>query len=222
MIFLADSEGEINEDAKNARKHLEETEDFPASLKEFPVYLRLERSMLERLSKNPNDFVGSMRVLPRGTLLMFVHAFQSYLFNRLLSDRIREENIELEEGEHFCGENSYGFPDMDKFSKNLYCSEISNFRNIENKSESGWIAAKLIGYESELNEREKNLLEEFDIRKNDFKIKGIPELSSKGHFRTLFAPLKDFSFENSIFRFSLPSGSYATVALREFLEVKKA
>lgn len=221
MIFLADSSGEINEDSKNARKNLADSEDFSVALKEFPVYLRLERSMLEKLSKNPNDFVGAMRALPRGTLLMFVHAYQSFLFNRMLSDRIAEGKIEKEEGEYFCGGNDYGFPDMDKFSKNLYCSEISNFRNIENKQEKGWLVGKLIGYETELNEREKKLLEELDMRKNDFKVKGIPELSSKGHYRTLFSPLKDFSFKDNIFRFSLPSGSYATVALREFLEVKR-
>jgi len=204
MIFLADTEGEINEDAKNARKNLEETKDFTAALKEFPKYLRLERSMLEKLSKNPNDYVGALRALPRGTLLMFIHAFQSYLFNRILSERISEENLKPEEGEYFCGENFYGFPDIEK------------------KAENGWIAGKLIGYETELNEREKNLLEELDIRKNDFKVKGIPELSSKGNYRTLLSPLKDFSFDEGIFRFSLPAGSYATVALKEFLDVKNA
>ena len=204
MIFLADSNGEINEDAKNARKHLAESEDFQTALKEFPVYLRLERSMLEHLAKHQNDYVGAMRVLPRGTLLMFVHAFQSYVFNRILSDRISKGKLEPEEGEYFCGENQFGFPDVEK------------------KSESGWIVGKLIGYETELNEREKNLLEELDIRKNDFKIKSIPELSSKGHYRTLFSSLKDFSFKDNVFRFELPAGSYATVALREFLEVKKA
>jgi len=203
MIFLADGEGELNEDAKNARKNLADSEDFQTALKVFPVYLRLERSMLEHLAKHQNDYVGAMRVLPRGTLLMFVHAFQSYVFNRMLSDRISEGKIEQEEGEYFCGENESGFPDIEK------------------KSESGWIVGKLIGYETELNEREKNLLEELDIRKNDFKIKGIPELSSKGHCRTLFSPLKDFSFNNKVFMFELPAGSYATVALREFLEVKK-
>ena len=181
MLFLSDSKGESNEEAKTARGHLEQTEDFSAALKEFPKYLRLERSMLEHLSKNPNDYVGALRALPRGTLLMFVHAFQSYLFNRILSDRIAEGEIK------------------------------------PGNSESG----NIIGYETEPNEREKALLEELEIKTKDFKIKGIPELSSKGNCRTLLATLKNFSFENDTFRFSLPAGSYATVALREFLDVKK-
>ncbi len=203
MIFLLDSEGEIHEEAKEARKNLQESEDFSAALKEFPRHLRLERSMLERLSKNPNDYVGALRALPRATLLMFVHAFQSYLFNRLLSDRISEGELEQEDGEYFCGENFYGFPDVSK------------------KAGKGWLAGKIIGYETEPNERERELLEELEIRRADFRIKGIPELSSKGNYRTLLAPLRDFSFKDEIFRFSLQAGSYATVALREFLDVKK-
>ncbi|NYZ77607.1 tRNA pseudouridine(13) synthase TruD [Candidatus Micrarchaeota archaeon] len=204
LTYLCDSEGEINEDAKLARGHLADSMDFPAALKEFPAFLKLERSMLAHLAKIPNDYAGALRRLPRATLLMFIHAFQSYIFNRLLSGRIAEGELHMEDGEYFCGENPYGFPDISK------------------RDAHGWLVGKLIGYESELNEPEKALIEELDIRKNDFKIRAFPELSSKGNFRTLLAPLKDFSFEKDTFRFSLPAGSYATVALREFLDVKKA
>ncbi len=203
LTFLCDSEGEENEEARAARKSLQETLNFSTALKNFPSYLKLERSMLDYLSKNQNDYVGALRRLPRATLLMFIHAFQSYIFNRLLSDRIREGEIRKEDGEYFCGENAYGFPDISK------------------RNEEKWLVGKLIGYESKLNERENALLKELEIKQSDFKLRIIPEISSKGNFRTLFAPLKDFSFSNDTFRFSLPAGSYATVALREFIDIKK-
>jgi tRNA pseudouridine13 synthase len=188
LAFLCDTRGEIHENAGAAREKLRETLDFSAAVREFPKHLRLERSMLVHLEKNPNDYAGALRRLPRGTLLMFVHAFQSYIFNRLLSDRIAEGEVKPEEGER-----------------------VSRF-----------IEGKIIGYETETNERERKILEELEIKTKDFKIKNMPEISSKGGFRALFAPLNDFSFSGNTFRFSLPAGSYATVALREFLDVKKS
>ncbi len=190
LEYLCGSEGELHEEAKAAREGLKETLDFSEALKGFPRHLRLERSMLARLEKSPNDYAGALRSLPRATLLMFVHAFQAYLFNRLLSDRIAEDEIIKEDGERL--------------------------------NDAGFIEGKIIGYETEPNEREKALLEELEIKTRDFRIKSMPEISSKGSFRALLAPLEGFSFENDVFRFSLPAGSYATAALREFLDVKKA
>jgi tRNA(Glu) U13 pseudouridine synthase TruD len=123
------------------------------------------------------------------------------MFNRLLSDRIAEGNIELEQGEYYCGEHM-GFPDIGK-------SEAE-----------GWIAGKLIGYQTPLNDREHLLLEELGIGKEAFRCKWMPEISSKGTYRTLFSPLKDFNFNDDTFRFALPAGCYATMALREFLDDK--
>jgi len=203
MLFLCSSEGETHEEAKLARKELEESGDYARALNSFPKHLRLERSMLAHLARKPDDKLGSFRSLPRNILLMFIHAYQSDLFNRLLSERLAEDggSLELEEGEYFCGE-TLGFPDL-------------------NKTEGeGWIAAKLIGYNTPLNPREKELFDSQNIQKDAFRMKSIPEIASKGTYRTLLAPLKDFSYKDSLFRFSLPSGSYATVAMREFIDSK--
>jgi tRNA pseudouridine13 synthase len=161
--------------------------------------------MLAHLARTPDDKVAAFRSLPRNILLMFIHAYQSDLFNRLLSDRIREGPLELEEGEYYCGE-TLGFPDL-------------------NKTEAeGWICGKLIGYGTPLNERERALLEEIGVEKEAFKMKHLPEIRSKGTYRALLAPLKDFKVSGSesrvMFRFALPSGSYATVAMREFMDGK--
>ncbi|MFH0737305.1 MAG: tRNA pseudouridine(13) synthase TruD [Candidatus Micrarchaeota archaeon] len=206
MMFLCDSEGETNEEARLARGELLENRDFARALNIFPKHLRLERSMLAYLARRPDDLAGAFRQLPRNTLLMFVHAFQSDLFNRLLSDRINEGPLELEEGEYFCGD-TLGFPDIDKTEA------------------EGWIAGKLIGYNTPLNDREGALMEEVGMEKDALRMKAMPEISSKGTYRTLLAPLRDFSasappsaHDAIVFRFSLPSGSYATVAMREFIK----
>ncbi|MFA5049656.1 MAG: tRNA pseudouridine(13) synthase TruD [Candidatus Micrarchaeia archaeon] len=199
IAYLCDFEGETNPDAVSARKELKETMDFRKALENFPKYLTHERTLLASLCQNPNDFANALRRLPRPVLLLFVHAFQSYLFNLNLSERIKDKRIKKEKGEYFCGTNFYKFPEIKKGGKD-------------------WLCVKLIGYESKINERESELLESFGITTNDFRIKSIPELSSKGIYRTFFSPIRDFSFKDDIFSFSLPSGSYATSLLREFLD----
>lgn len=212
MEFLVGScEREEREEARIARINLSKTNDFALALKEYPKSLTLERALLYHLAKYPRDYAGALRKLPRPTLLLFVHAFQSLLFNILLSERLAEGEIKKEDGEYFCGE-SFGFPDINK--------------KIEKKARNSYLVGKIIGYETKINEREKNLLSQFGIKPHDFKIRSIPEISMKGSYRVLLAPLKDFSFamnddrRSAVFDFSLPAGSYATVALREFLDEK--
>ncbi|VVC03031.1 putative tRNA pseudouridine synthase D [Candidatus Bilamarchaeum dharawalense] len=202
FTFLCAGEGETNLESSAARKELSETRNFSQALKVYPKHLRLERSMIAYLDRHPTNYLNALRCLPRNILLLFVHALQSHLFNVLLSNRIGEADLELEQGEYFCGE-TLGFPDI-------------------GKSESeGWICGKLIGYTSPINDREKEILEKFGLSKENFKIKEIPEIASKGTYRPILSPLRDFSFSNATFRFSLTSGSYATVALREFLDIEK-
>lgn len=194
MLFLCDYTGEINEESRNSRKNLAESLNYNSALKEYPKHLRLERKMIAYLAKK-SDPIGALKSLPRQTLLLFIHAYQSQLFNELLARRIKN-GLEVEEGEYFCGE-TLGFPDITKAES------------------SGWICGKLIGYQTPINKIEKEILECEGIDKDCFRIPKIPEISSKGTYRTLLAPLKNFSFQD-VFKFELPSGSYATVAISEF------
>ncbi|MCP4647436.1 MAG: tRNA pseudouridine(13) synthase TruD [bacterium] len=201
MHFLAETGKEEHKGAREARSHLLESGDFASALKEFPKHLKLERTMLAYLSENPEDFIGAFRKLPRYTLLLFVHAFQSYLFNECLSERIKDGMVRKEDGEFYCSSNSYGFPEPEKPGMD-------------------WLCGKLLGYTSTPNEREKALLERHEISLDAFKIDEMPELSSKGHYRPLLSTFKDFEFKENVFRFSLPAGSYATSALREFMKTR--
>ena len=209
-IFLCDSEGKEAQEALQARKSFADSGDHTAALKYYPKYLRLERSVLAYLERYPGDYTNALRRLPRNILLLFVHAFQSHIFNSLLSERLAGGMPELEKGEYYCGE-TLGFPDVSKAEA------------------EGWVMGKLIGYDTPLNEREKMMLEKLGIAKEAFRLKSLPEIASKGTYRTLFAPLKDFNFNtdthigsdvSALFRFALPAGSYATVAMREFLDSK--
>jgi tRNA pseudouridine13 synthase len=201
--YLFGGEREGNEKARVARENLKKNGDYKKAVSEFPQHLTYERLMLLHLSKNPNDFANAIRKIPRGISLMFVHAYQSHLFNRILSAKLAG-GVGTDVGEYRCLSNEFGFPDLNR------------------RSEAGFLVGKIIGYESELGSSEKEILEEEEVRTEDFRMRSYPELASKGGHRLMTCPIKDFVFSEAgcEFKFSLPSGAYATVAMREFLDQK--
>ncbi|MEM4367199.1 MAG: tRNA pseudouridine(13) synthase TruD [Candidatus Anstonellales archaeon] len=198
MEILTSIKGEKHKEAIEARKRLSEELNFSSALEYFPRHLKLERLILSSLAEHERDFINAFRRLPIHVRTLFVHAFQSYLFNLELKERIEEGPLEQEQGEYFCASNSYGFPD------------------IGSKGDQ-WFVGKLIGYESVLSKRQEELLSSFGLKKEDFKVRQMPELSAKGSFRALFVPVLDFKMP---IEFSLPKGAYATVFLN-FLERKE-
>ena len=71
-----------------ARQAFQEGRDVRQALRDYPVHLTYERAILHRLQEKPGDFPGALRVLPPRLLSLFVSAFQSWLFNELLSRRM--------------------------------------------------------------------------------------------------------------------------------------
>jgi tRNA pseudouridine13 synthase len=211
-------EGEETE-GKEARKKLAAEGDFKRALEYFPGYLGYELTLLNYLSSYPTDYVNAMRKLPRGLSLMFVHAYQSYLFNKALNMRISERGTSTAAGDLVCGMDSFGFPDTANAERVVDVSES------EKKIEKGELfpASEIVGYETkEVGSYEQQIMEEEGIKKEDFLIHSFPEISSKGSRRCSFAPLKNFRFsqEDAVgrFTFSLQGGAYATSAMREFVD----
>ncbi len=203
--FLMNEKGEINEEASQARINLRETLNYEKALEEFPSYLRLERTMIEWLAKYPNDYVNALRKIPRGISLLFMHAFQSYIFNLELSERVKNKDFEAKENEYYCTLNKYGFPEIEK--------KADKSENTQDRI----LCTNIIGYESQTNEIEDRLLDQFNVTKENFKLKQFQELSSKGTFRPFFTPYKNLRFisEDAQISFDLSSGSYATVLLQK-------
>lgn len=83
-------------ECQNARRYLEETHDFEGALRIYPSRLVFERMMVDALRKNPRDFVGALRRLPKKVRKLLVHAYQGYLFNRTLSAMIERKMLTIE------------------------------------------------------------------------------------------------------------------------------
>jgi tRNA pseudouridine13 synthase len=88
MIYVARSFPQEPEATRAARQAFLEGRDVRQALRDFPVHLSYERAMLHRLQETPDDYQGALRVLPPRLLSLFVSAFQSWLFNEILSRRV--------------------------------------------------------------------------------------------------------------------------------------
>ncbi|MDD2678396.1 MAG: tRNA pseudouridine(13) synthase TruD [Candidatus Nanoarchaeia archaeon] len=75
------------EQSSKARQYLNDNwKDWKGALENFPKYLTIERMILNHLEKHPNDYVNSIRKLPRNIAKILVYSYQSYLFNLALSE----------------------------------------------------------------------------------------------------------------------------------------
>lgn len=202
--FLATG-GEESGKITEARMKLREGKNFADALQYFPKNMRYERTVLAHLATTPSDFIGAFRKLSRHLVLLFIHAYQSELFNEFISKA---------EGDFVCDSDAAGFPDLGTTRARKESDEKEITRG------KAFPVANIIGYQSGLSENEERFLESKGITKDFFKLKSMPELSSKGAFRPTRVPLNGFEVleTNPLkIRFSLPSGSYATVAMDQLL-----
>ncbi len=63
-------------------------------LDRFPYHFHLERSMINHLVKNPEDFLGALHTLP-DQVRLWMYAYDCYLFNKKLSSLINEGEVPM-------------------------------------------------------------------------------------------------------------------------------
>ncbi len=220
--------GEL-ESTREARLKLRENKDIPEALKSFPEYLRYEVAMLNYLVSHPGDYAGSFGVLSPNLRRLFVHAYQSYLFNKILSRRLAT-GLGLTraiEGDVVCFAKN-DLPDMGK----LQAVTDENLEAVNRLVDRGraYVTLPLIGFESSLakgaeGEIERAVLQEEGTVPEDFRIPANPDLGSRGARRAALlkvAPQVKVEEGFAELEFFLPAGSYATVVLREYMKTKGA
>ncbi len=162
------------------------------------------RNILNHLLKYPKDYVGSIRKIPLNTALMFIHSFQSLIFNRVLSKTIQD------------------------YFSNTFEIELNEklWATMEEKRHAAELKIPLVGFATDpLNYQmfnvDKNLIIEMEregVRFKDFVVRSYPLLTESGSDRLAFVKVKiDFKKkddDSAKLVFRLPSGSYATTVVK--------
>lgn len=206
-----------------ARRMYDEGEWMEA-LESMPRGMRYEKMMLRTLLKekkkkeelDDKSYIKALHSLPKPLSRMFVHAYQSYLFNQVVSERCKlgidryvEGDIVIDNEEHLVHEIG---DDIDE--------RIQDFKVHPTAPLYGTKVPLATG---EVGKIEERVLEEYKLKREDFKVPLMSRLGSHGLRRAIRFKIWDVSSEATpegvLVEFSIPKGCYATAVLREIMKV---
>ena len=232
LLFLAKPSPDEHPESRQARTELQQTHDFKTALEHYPKQLRYERLMLKYLNEHPNDFAKAFNVLPLKLQALFVQAYQSYLFNRFLSERVKAglSLNKAEVGDFIVGVERTGLP-MVNMSQTV-TTQNQDRANEAISTGRMRLALPIVGFKQKLSsgimgELEQHVLQQEGVNLNDFRVTVNSKMGGKGSLRTVLTPVKNFQllsiFENTTglsisLEFMLLRGCYATVLLREIIK----
>ncbi len=233
LTFLAAPSPHEHPESREARQRLGDNEDFSKAVRYFPANLKYEHLMLRHLARRPNDFVGALRRLPRKLCKLFVQAYQSYIFNRALSERFRRCSLtEAYVGDYVVTLGKQGLARRE--SKQVTTQTRPSIQEALDKNKMR-VCIPLIGFkqgtsEGVQGEIEHEILEGEGVEPENFHIAAMPEISAAGRLRPVLVPIINLStdaiskdatipsMQTIGLNFMLHRGSYATVVLREFIK----
>ncbi len=187
--------------------------DLKSAIELLPRHCRYERQLLAALSKGKSAR-KALFDLPRNILRLYLSAYQSSLFDRIVDMRLATLD-RLWPG------------DIAMKHSNGACFRVQNCPEEQLRADQFEISATgpLFGHKTMLASGQSGILEEAVLDKEklsltDFKLgRG---LAMTGERRALRVPLTSFSVtaeeQDVILEFSLPKGSYATSLLREIIK----
>ena len=209
-----------------ARRAYAEHRDPVRALREMPPDYRFERALLERLARG-QDARQALHGLSRDLRLLFVHAYQSFLFNRWLSAR-RRVGISLVSPVVGDRVLRVGRDGTLRGTEPVPVEADNERECVELVARGGArVAGPLVGFDTPHVEGPvgvllEELLQQEGIDRSGFRVPFAPEISSRGAWRPVVLPVPPISRttdETGVwFQFALPKGAYATVLLREFLK----
>lgn len=216
LTYLTDGWMFEEDCVKNWRRLLLETMNFKEAYKNIPRRLIYEKKILSRLIDD-EDYEKAFKTIPISLRRLFINAYQSYLFNKTLSLRIEK-----------------GYPINSLLKGDLASSiETEEIKILNEIKADKWRyipVAQLIGYgyremRGVQSELEMEVLKEEELSPKMFYVKKMPEISCKGGFRQLQIPFLHFCLTTDSGKlvtliFTLSTGGYATILLRELIKPK--
>jgi tRNA pseudouridine13 synthase len=178
---------------RKVREELWETREVEGAAERFPEKFQYEKTLLYHLTKNPGDYQGAIKRLPEGLQTLFVHAYQSWIFNRTLSRLIEEDWYD----------EDYDIPLVG------YKTEFNN-----NKPDQ---VMQEVLEEEEIDRDDFRLPDMPELRSEGSLRRAFADFRN---FEVIEVDDDDLNMAKNMMRvrFDLPKGCYATVFLREIMK----
>ena len=180
----------------------------------FPGFCRTEREVAERLARRPDAFEQAFHAVHPRLKKLYISALQSWLFDRLLEERL-DSFDQVEEGDlAFRHDNGACFLVTDA------AVEASRAARQEISPTGPLFGCRMTLPAGAQREREERLLAAEGLTLEQFELPG--GLRMDGERRPYRVPLGEPVLEQEgndlLLSFSLPKGSYATTVLDEIMK----
>ncbi|MDO5851704.1 MAG: tRNA pseudouridine(13) synthase TruD [Methanobacteriaceae archaeon] len=162
------------------------------------------------------DYIKAIEALPKPLKRMFVNAYESYLFNKVINERIVLGIDKYLPGDIIIDKEEHWVHDVDE---NTINDDINSFKLNPTAPLYGTKVPLAEGMEGEI---EAKVLKEENIKKEDFECPKTPKLGSHGIRRSVRFKVTDTNVKQTsngiIVEFMIPKGCYATAVLREIMK----
>ncbi|KAL8200162.1 hypothetical protein R6Q57_011501 [Mikania cordata] len=78
------------DEIRRIREYYKESEDIDGTLRQLPRYMVAEKAILQCLKTSPGNYLQALKAVPRTLRMMYVHSYQSYLWNHAVSMRVQK------------------------------------------------------------------------------------------------------------------------------------
>jgi tRNA pseudouridine13 synthase len=221
------------------RQDLKNDGDLEKAYNVFPQSMKLERDMVKYLIDHLGDYKGTFSTLPNDLKNLLINAFQSFLFNKLITLRVNN-GISLFEPANgdviSILDDDNGYITQIKYIYGNHEGYYDKYLDKAIKLNRAVIVVPIVGYETNLDDYPLmkpffiELIEKEEINESIFKSESLKAIEFKGTFRAMTVKpiglkINELS-DDKVFpskmklkiEFSLPRGSYATMLLRELIK----
>ena len=221
--YIGNPSEEEHLENQKARKAYDEG-NLEESLSLMSKGMRYEKMMIRELIRDSKkgeltdqSYMNALHALPKPLQRMFVHAYQSYLFNAAVSERVAMGIDKYMEGDIIINQDEKIVRDK---TPEEYQDLITNF---EVNPTCPLYGTKVPYAGGEVGKMEESILNSYNLSKSDFEVPKMPRLGSHGLRRSMRFQVWDASAtatsEGVLCEFSINKGSYATAVLREVMKV---
>ncbi|RIA96010.1 pseudouridine synthase [Glomus cerebriforme] len=216
------------QDHQVARQLWTENRDAKKALELFPKQCIAETHILSYFAKTGliNDFAGAFATIPRNLRLMYVHAYQSYIWNSIVSERIRIHGCSAPVVGDLIIKDEYSFTGIDNedlmddnFTVNSDDSKEIKVKVLTEEDLKNYsifdVVLPLPGYsviypDNNIFEKYKELMWKDHLDPREMR-RNVKELSLSGSYRKIMGKPSDLSWK--IFKYDDPNISLSLTDL---------